>query len=451
MQECRRPARSRGRPGERTRMQVLGPIYLGAHFGKCLMWHASVVLFTFFLTETCHLPPATAGALLASTLALNGVLDLLLGRWQRTRIASATDAARFQAIGAAIAALFFLLFCASSLVAEWARPAWALATLIGFRCVYPLVDVAQNALIVLGSATLHERQHVTVRRTFFSALAHLAVCLCVAPLLLRLSARSGIEFAGAGAAIALITVSCAVPLAWCRNTIGEPPAGMHAGWRAAPPLRLSSIILLTVLVGFLVSGFRKLEPYVSAYAHAPGKESNLSLAVALGVLLVQPLWRCMLGQCSHRGIFLVSSAALLGAGTLLHQVGERGAYATYAAGLLSGIGFSGIGTALWLCVAATASQRTATRDYGMLTCASKIAQAAGTFAIALMLQQSDYRTALAVAGSPASLLVQAIPLAVGLLSAVAALMPRLSGQKIAEQQRCRADRRGRLRRQLGNA
>jgi Na+/melibiose symporter-like transporter len=434
-------------------MHILGTAYLGAHFGKCLMWHASVVLFAFFLTETCHLTPAATGVLLASTLALNGVLDLLLGRWQHARLGSAMDAARFQAVGAAIAAAFFALFCASSLVPEGIRPAWALTTLIGFRCVYPLVDVAQNALIVLGSNTLTEREEITVRRIFFSALAHVTVCLGVAPLLLHLSKHSGAEFALAGIVIALIVLVSAMRLGRCRAEASAtlPPSWPDRRSNAAPELRLrfSSIIVLTVVVGFLVAGFRKLEPYISAYAQAPGTAVNLSAAVALGVLLVQPLWRVLLRSLGERGVFAVAGGALLCAGVLLHNLAGGGTYVTYAAGLLSGIGFSGVGTALWLGAAAKTSKRTATMDYGALTCASKTAQAAGTLAVCLFLEQSDYRSALAVPDSTAALLIPAIPLTVGLLCAAASI-PRLRGQQIAEQQRSRPYWRRRLRRQAGS-
>ena len=63
----------------------------------------------------------------------------------------AAAAARFQAWWASATALCFALFCASSLIPDGVRPAWALMTLIGFRCMYPLMDVTQNALIALGA------------------------------------------------------------------------------------------------------------------------------------------------------------------------------------------------------------------------------------------------------------------------------------------------------------
>ncbi len=44
---------------------------------KSQLWHASTLLFTFFLTEACTLSVGAMGGSMAGSLVLNGVIDLI--------------------------------------------------------------------------------------------------------------------------------------------------------------------------------------------------------------------------------------------------------------------------------------------------------------------------------------------------------------------------------------
>ena len=77
------------------------------------------------------------GWVLSSTLIFNGLVDLFVGRWTNGRICDATAAVRMQARAALAVAACFVLFAATPLVPPGWRPGWALATLGGFRLLYP--------------------------------------------------------------------------------------------------------------------------------------------------------------------------------------------------------------------------------------------------------------------------------------------------------------------------
>lgn len=148
-----------GRPFERLRRWPAGtiPAYLVAHHAKSQLWHASTLLFGFFLTEACGIGARAMGWIMATSLLLNALVDLGMGAWLRGIVTDEAAARRMQARGTTLTCGFFLLFCATPLLPPEARSVWALATLLGFRATYPLLDVPQNAIVALLPLSEHAR------------------------------------------------------------------------------------------------------------------------------------------------------------------------------------------------------------------------------------------------------------------------------------------------------
>ena len=159
--------------------------YLFAHFAKSQLWHASTLLFGFFLTEACGLSMAEMSLIMAASLVLNGAVDAGIGRRWRTLVVSTVDAMRCQAWGAPVTCLFFLLVCATPLIAHDQRLGWALFMLLGFRASYPFLDVPQNTVVALAGFSVETRQALLAKRNIASGIAGLAVGGIAAPLLVR--------------------------------------------------------------------------------------------------------------------------------------------------------------------------------------------------------------------------------------------------------------------------
>lgn len=372
--------------------------YLLAHFAKSQLWHASTLLFCFFLTETCGLDARTMGFVMAGSLMLNGLIDAIVGAYWNGSVTSAAAATRRQASGAPVACLFFLLFCATPLLDAGQRVAWAMATLVAFRASYPFVDVPQNALVALIVDGADARCVLLARRNIASGLASLSVATVAAPLLIY----------GHGAVAWLLWAGCISLLvcatAWMLRARREDDVGTDAGAATDTDPRIATSVLLGTLAVMMVAGstFRTLEPYHVAYA---GTGMGLPVWAAAGGIGSQPLWvasRRRFGTTTVLAIaaFLVLIAAIV-LFTPLRGTGAGGA----VVGLGFGAGASGLWLILWSAMMARAATGHATGHVGRFTCVSKLAQATAMLLLGQVLAASPYRATLADPWSPPSLLM----------------------------------------------
>lgn len=408
-------------------------VYLLAHFAKSQLWHASTLLFGFFLTETCGLTPMAMGLVLAGSLILNGVADAMLGRHSRSLAAGL----RSQPARAVITCAFFLAFCATPLLAAESRLPWALVTILGFRLSYAFVDVPQNAAVALIVDGADARCSLLAGRNIVSALANLAVGVIAAPLLIH-GHGIGPWLAWAGG-VALLVCGTAPALRRLAPTREAPPHASAApdDDRAgpSPPIRL---LLGTLMLMMLAcSAFRSLEPYYAAFV---GKSVGMMASAALGGMISQPLWAMCRRRIGVAASLTVIALLLVVAALLL--LGPWRAERSVAAmvGLAFGAGTSGLWLLLWTALMAHAGADAAPTRVGAFTCVSKLAQGAAMLVTGQVLATSAYRTALADAGSDLLL-----PMAAALAAiAVAALALRAGSveQRMVKDQRGRPQRHG---------
>ena len=374
--------------------------YLLAHFAKSQLWHASTLLFGFFLTEACGLSAAAMSVVMAATLAINGVVDAALGMRWRGRMVGLAGAARLQLAATPATCLFFLSFCATPLVEAEARLSWALATLLGFRLAYPFIDVPQNAMVALAPLDEDGRCTLLARRNLASGLASIAVGGWAGPLLIHGRAdRAWLTWA---AILSLLVCATGWWLARSPDCgIAAQPARRYDDGVA---LRFATILAALAVMMAASSLFHTLEPYYAAYA-AGGV--GLLLWAGIGGLVSQPAWLA----CRRR----VRTSGALGAAALVLWLAALillGPLRATAAGvILAGLGFGAGTSGLWLMLWAAMMRRAAaggTTGYvGVFTCVSKLAQAAAMLLLGRVLGASAYRDTLADPGSPPSLLIVA--------------------------------------------
>lgn len=369
--------------------------YLLAHFAKSQLWHASTLLFGFFLSEACGLGVAAMGGIMAGSLVLNGLVDAALGLRWRMRVASTADAVRRQAWGAPLTCLFFLLFCVTPLTMPDYRLVWALATLLGFRASYPLVDVSQNAMVALAASTDDARCALLARRNIASGLAALAVGALAAPLLIH----------GRGVVIWLAWAGCLSMLvcgsAWwlARTTPTGSVTPSATGSKAVHTLRFGTLLVALAVMMTGTAVFRTMEPYHAAFA---GNGAGLLLWAAIGGLVSQILWFAGRHRLPVAGILAIATLLLGLAAIGLVQATSPGAV---IAGAGFGMGTGGVWLVLWSALMNRAAMGHATGYVGIFTCVSKCAQAAAVVLLSGVLAAFPYRDTLADPWSAPSMLM----------------------------------------------
>lgn len=391
--------------------------YLLAHFAKSHLWHASTLLFGFFLTEICALDTRAMAAIMAGSLMLNGLIDAALGAcWSRT-VTTVGAATRRQALAAPFACLFFLAFCATPLLAPGYRLGWAMAMLVAFRACYPFVDVPQNAMVALLVPGTDARCELLARRNVASGLAGLSVATLAAPLLIN----------GQALAVWLSWAGC-LALFVC-GTAWSLRGGPENDHRAPPnpvlerDARIAMPILLAILVLMMVLGtsFRALEPYYAAYAGAGG---SLLIGGALGGIVSPPIWALCHRRLGPASVLSGAAALLLLAAAALLVAPP--ALAGAMAGLGFGAGMSGLWLILWSAMMAHAATAKATGHAGLFTCVSKLGQAAAMLLLGEILSASPYRVTMADPRSAPLLLMAAAAGIVALLCVAAIPVFRIS-------------------------
>lgn len=395
-----------------------------AHFAKSQLWHASTLLFGFFLTEICGLGIAAMGFIMAGSLAFNGMIDAALGwRWRR-RVGGLRDALRLQAWGAPVTSLFFLLFCITPLIGAGHRLGWALLMLSGFRASYPFLDIPQNALVALADFSAETRCALLAKRNVASGLAGLAVGVVAAPLLMQ----------GRDVTLWFVWAGCLAILACHSARRLERTCGIGADdvpvTRSVPdPLfRLPFGIVLGAVILMVAASatFRTLEPYHAAFA---GRGLGLMLWAAIGGLAGQCLWLTARRRATTAAwLVLAALSSGLAAAGLLWTTSSGTALAGIGFGMASGI----LWLALWSAMIHHAAAGQATGYVGIFTCVSKLAQAAAMLMLGRVMATSSYRDTWGDPQSTPSLLMLWALLMIGATALTLALAYALSRTRFDE-------------------
>lgn len=380
--------------------------YLLAHFAKSQLWHASTVLFGFFLTEACGMDAATMGAVMAGSLLVNGVMDGLIGRRARRTPGGLATGLRRQGLHAGLACLFFMGFCATPLFGPDQRLPWAVATILAFRMAYACVDVPQNAAVSVISDDVDARCVLLSRRNIASALANLAVGVVAGGLLIH-GRGIGLWLAWAGSVSIL---ACATAARLQRLA----PRARNDGRGFADPTHLpippvgqelapfGALLASLAVLMFACSSFRSFEPYYAAYV---GKGIGLMAAAAIGGMVSQPLW-----VACRRCLGMRATLAIIASLLILAALTVMGAWRTDRIGIVIvgvnfGAGTSGLWLMLWTNMLAHAATDHAMARAGIFTCLSKLAQGAAMLLLGTVMAASAYRTSLANVWSAPSLLM----------------------------------------------
>lgn len=391
------------------------------------------MLFGFFLTEACGIEARAMGWIMAASLLLNALVDLVAGAAWRRRVTQVDGAGRLQARGTPLVCSFFLSFCATPLVPVDYRIIWALAMLLGFRATYPLLDIPQNAIAALLPLSDHARWTLLARRNVASGAASIVISMVVAPLLIGGSDMAGwIIWAWT-----LSLFVCAS--AWWLGLSTSPEAslsspGSSARTEAGP--RFGTILCALAVMIAASATFRLIEPY---YAASAGSGIGLLLWAAIGGTCCQPVW----ASCRRRwsvGAVLSGAAILLTGGAMVLTSPLRSSpIGAVLAGSAFGIGSGGLWLTLWAAMTARAASGDATRFVGTFTCVSKTAQAAAMLVGGYVLAASPYRSALRDPFSAPSLLMAGALALIAVVCLALAIAPvvsrRPSGGRSAKRHR----------------
>lgn len=397
----------------RRRMATWFPAYLIAHYAKSQLWHASTLLFGFFLTEICGIGARSMGWIMAASLLLNGLADLLMGTWGHGRISDEAHARRVQARGGPLTCVFFLLFCGTPFIATDARSAWALVMLLGFRVTYPLIDVPQNTIPALLSLDDNARCSLLAHRNVASGVAAIAISVIAAPILIR----GGDLYRWMAWALLLSLFVCGSAWWLARTPLAGETPRPDAPVRPRDDLGFATILCALAMMIAASSAFRLIEPYYSAFVRGG---SGLLLWAAVGGTISQPVWACCRRRWSAFSSLIGAAVMLAGAAGLLSSPLRSAPVGVVLAGMTFGIGSGGLWLMLWTAMTALAAQGSATRHVGIFTCVSKTAQATAIVTAGHVLAASPYRLTMRDPWSPPSLMMAGALAAIALVCVVLA-------------------------------
>lgn len=376
-----------------------------AHFGKALFWQSAEILFIFYLTELCGLPPRTTGAVVGGALLFSALLDLAVARFLSDRIQTTAQAARLQLVGTALCAAGLLLFAWALAIPAGARVAYVFAASLVFRFAYALVDVPQNAMLCLATRTPAQRTDLSSLRYVVGGLAAVVVAgvvglvlnsLQTAPSLVSVSLVVG----GLGAVAvsgAALQARVAQARAHASEAVVHAPHDLPApgGGAAAIPL----LILMSIFIGATAPVFAKLEPYFAAYGLGSAAAGGLIVgATSLGGIAPQPLWVHVSRRFGRRAAIRAGAATLVLGATAFYGLAPLGMAWAGLCGFVFGAGLGGVGMTIWAALADSAAQpgddrgaRPVIAAFAQFTFASKSAMAVSSIFVAELIATADYR------------------------------------------------------------
>ncbi len=378
--------------------------YGASHGGKSLLWYVSELLFAYFLTEACGLPPRQMGLILGASLLLNGASDLFGGRildhWLRTP----ADAGRLQVVGAILAGATFAAFGLAGLVPASGRFAFALSSIVLFRLTYTLLDLPQNALLALTTGDDAARGRLSSLRYIFAGVAGVVVSGAIAPLLRRSDATTGpVIFAVFSAVLAACAAGSAIWL-WRYLRRRTPPRLTTLAPRAdgaepdaAPSPRRWPIFLIMFVISITLSVFARLEPYFISFGLKSSLDGGaLMIGGTVASLACQPFWAWLVRRRSLLSVLRVATIGLAASALAFGLAVRLGPAPAALCGLAWGWTCGGVLMSLWALAASSArsadGSRGAASTFGLLTFSTKVALALSAFWIGEFLARGDYRT-----------------------------------------------------------
>ncbi|KTW17278.1 MFS transporter [Sphingomonas sanguinis] len=371
-----------------TSDRVLAWTYGAAHGGKTLLWAASDLYFTFFMTEICGVAPLYAGLTIGCSLLFAGLADLVLVRWV-SDFRSATGSARLQAWGALASAGALLLFAAIAFLPPTIRLGAGIVTLFGFRAAYALLDVPQNALLALAPSNDEQRRRLTAMRNGAGAIARTILAIAFVPVMA--GTRPDTSFLLLVVVLVTMALGGAVMLA---RITPERPLQMV---RTVPgPARAHDMLYLTAMMAVLTivtTIFGQVEPYLAMYGMGGGLSAGTFLGmVAAGAVLSQTIWlRASVGAGPRSLLGWALAMMVVGSGLLVPA--PRGVLAVgAAAALLYGIGAGGVLFVLWSGIARLGARSHALATIGRFTAIAKSAQGCAIIAVGALFDGGLART-----------------------------------------------------------
>lgn len=362
--------------------------YGAAHGGKTLLWAASDLCFTFFMTEICGVAPLYAGLAIGCSLLFAGLADLVLVRWV-SDFRSATGSARLQAWGAFASAGALLLFAAIAFLPPTIRLGAGIVTLFGFRAAYALLDVPQNALLALAPSNDEQRRRLTAVRNGAGAIARTILAIAFVPVMA--GTRPDTSFLLLVVILVTMALGGAVMLA---RITPERPLQMV---RTVPgPARAHDMLYLTAMMAILTlvtTIFGQVEPYLAMYGMGGGLSAGAFLGtVAAGTVLSQTVWLRATVRAGPRSL-LGWALAMMVVGSGLLVPAPRGVLGVgVAAALLYGIGAGGVLFVLWSGIAQSGARGNALATIGRFTAIAKSAQGCAIIAVGAMFDGGFART-----------------------------------------------------------
>lgn len=371
-----------------TSERALAWTYGAAHGGKTLLWAASDLYFTFFMTEICGVAPLYAGLAIGCSLLFAGLADLVLVRWV-SDFRSATGSARLQAWGAFASAGALLLFAAIAFLPPTIRLGAGIVTLFGFRAAYALFDVPQNALLALAPSNDEQRRRLTAVRNGAGAIARTMLAIAFVPVMA--GTRPDTSFLLLVVILVTMALGGAVMLA---RITPERPLQLV---RMVPgPARAHNMLYLTAMMAVLTivtTIFGQVEPYLAMYGMGGGLSAGAFLGtVAAGTVLSQTVWLRATVRAGPRSL-LGWALAMMVVGSGLLVPAPRGVLAVgAAAALLYGIGAGGVLFVLWSGIAQSGARGNALATIGRFTAIAKSAQGCAIIAVGAMFDGGFART-----------------------------------------------------------
>lgn len=409
--------------------------YGAAHGAKSLIWHASGLMFAFFLTEAVGLPPSHVGLVLALSLLLNAAMDLILGWMLRNAVTTTVTAAKIQMMGSIATGVTLVIFASVGFLPEPFQFGFALASILVFRCAYPLLDNPQNAILAFATRDNGGRARLASTRYVVGGTAHLALAALFAPMMINVAAATqSSRFWWLCLILAVLTIGTSTYLYShvrrhpdvCVEGVAKRKVSLarHLGGG-----RVAALAIFAMAFSISMSGpiFSRLNPYFTAFAVRDVFDASLILSAAAGGALISQFGWSRLAQSWP--LVTVLRAALLTtiAGSVLFFLGaSKGSAVVALCVAIYGIGCGGVMMSVWSLLAGVASapgsRFPGTAAFGVYTCCSKIGQAIAAGAVGLILAGLDYRVQ-AVASGPLVAWMAAVPI-LG-MSVVAILSLRL--------------------------
>lgn len=376
-------------------------LYGAGHYGKSLIWYASELLFAFFLTESCGLPPIAMTTILSLGLCACGLADLIVGHRLGAKVRSLPAAARVQSLGAILTGVFFVLFLCSGILPESSRLLWAFATSLLFRVSFACYDVAQNAVLGLAPLNDHDRSVLSSIRLCGSALATISISI-VAPFLLEdaTALGSSARFVPFGLALGIfgIASSVAYGLLLRRGTVTVASRPPDQGHRLHVPKALASLLAMAFIMSACNVLFTKQVPYFAAYAlSSTAARMSILVSVGMGGVLGMSFWIRMIDRWTLPVAFRIAAITLTCGAVAFLALGGEKLGQTICAGILLGFGLNGLNMMLWVAVGAFAARQRAaggmapTRIFGLLTFSTKLSSALGLLLVGKVLSHIHYR------------------------------------------------------------